>query len=60
MWNLSKTPKQALDEAAERGNQLLRKFEAANKAGVRASSHAPAAAKKAAKPAATVPAPKKQ
>ncbi len=64
VWNLSKTPKQALDEAAERGNQLLRKFEAANKAGVRTSGQAPAAAKKAAKPAAkpaaTVPAPKKQ
>ncbi|NBS56244.1 MAG: sn-glycerol-3-phosphate ABC transporter substrate-binding protein UgpB [Betaproteobacteria bacterium] len=60
VWNLSKTPKQALDEAAERGNQLLRKFEAANKAGVRASSHAPAAAKKAAKPAAVDSAPKKK
>lgn len=64
VWNLSKTPKQALDEAAERGNQLLRKFEAANKAGVRTPGQAPAAAKKAAKPAAkpaaTVPAPKKQ
>ena len=60
VWNLSKTPKQALDEAAERGNQLLRKFEAANKAGVRASSHAPAAAKKAAKPAAVDSALKKK
>ena len=60
VWNLSKTPKQALDEAAERGNQLLRKFEAANKAGARASGSAPAAAKKAVKPAATVLAPKKQ
>jgi len=29
-WALKKTPKQALDSAAERGNILLRKFEAAN------------------------------
>ena len=36
VWNLTKTPKQALDAAAERGNVLLRQFEAANKAGVRA------------------------
>ena len=43
VWNLAKTPKQALDAAAERGNQLLRKFEAANKAGVRAGP-APGAA----------------
>ncbi len=60
VWSLAKTPKQGLDEAAERGNQLLRKFEAANKAGVRASHPAPAPAKKAAKPAAAGAAPKKQ
>ncbi|HUN51915.1 MAG TPA: extracellular solute-binding protein, partial [Candidatus Sulfotelmatobacter sp.] len=31
VWNGSKTPKQALDEAVARGNKLLREFEAANK-----------------------------
>jgi sn-glycerol 3-phosphate transport system substrate-binding protein len=59
VWDLSKTPKQALDDAAERGNQLLRKFEAANKAGVRTSAPA-VAAKKAAKPAAADSAPNKK
>ena len=37
-WALKITPKQALDAAAERGNLLLRQFEAANKGG--AKSHA--------------------
>lgn len=55
VWALTKTPKQALDSAVERGNVVLRKFEAANRAGAR---HAPAPARKpAAKPAA---APKKK
>lgn len=31
IWNGSKTAGQAMDEAAERGNKLLRKFERANK-----------------------------
>jgi len=31
LWNGSKTSSQALDEAAQRGNKLLRKFEKANK-----------------------------
>jgi sn-glycerol 3-phosphate transport system substrate-binding protein len=33
VWNNKKSPKQALDDAAERGNAELRKFERANKAG---------------------------
>ena len=31
VWSGKKTPRQALDEAVKRGNELLRKFEAANK-----------------------------
>jgi sn-glycerol 3-phosphate transport system substrate-binding protein len=34
VWEGKKPPKLALDLAAERGNQLLRKFEAANRSGV--------------------------
>ena len=48
VWAMTKTPKQALDAAVERGNVVLRKFEAANRAGARAA--APAAASKAARP----------
>jgi len=33
VWNGSKSPKQALDDAARRGDEQLRKFEAANKGG---------------------------
>lgn len=33
VWNGKKAPKQALDDAARRGDEQLRKFEAANKAG---------------------------
>jgi sn-glycerol 3-phosphate transport system substrate-binding protein len=33
VWDGSKPPKLALDQAAERGNALLRRFEAANRAG---------------------------
>ncbi len=33
VWNQKKSPKQALDDAVERGNVELRKFERANKAG---------------------------
>jgi len=33
VWAGSKTPKQALDEAAKRGDEQLRKFEVANKGG---------------------------
>jgi sn-glycerol 3-phosphate transport system substrate-binding protein len=33
VWNQKKAPKQALDDAVERGNAELRKFERANKAG---------------------------
>ena len=33
VWSQKKSPKQALDDAAERGNAELRKFERANKAG---------------------------
>jgi len=33
VWAGSKTPKQALDEAAKRGDEQLRKFEVANKSG---------------------------
>jgi sn-glycerol 3-phosphate transport system substrate-binding protein len=33
VWDGTKPPKLALDNAAERGNELLRKFEAAHKAG---------------------------
>ena len=54
VWALEATPKQALDAAAERGNVLLRRFEAANKVGARAAAPAPAA-KKATKPAETTP-----
>jgi sn-glycerol 3-phosphate transport system substrate-binding protein len=31
IWNGSKTTEQGLDDAAERGDKLLRKFERANK-----------------------------
>lgn len=37
-WALKKTPKQALDDAATRGNVLLRRFEAANKVGAKAGA----------------------
>jgi len=33
VWSNKKSPKQALDDAARRGDEQLRKFEAANKAG---------------------------
>lgn len=33
VWSNKKAPKQALDDAVKRGNEQLRKFEAANKAG---------------------------
>jgi hypothetical protein len=33
VWAQKKAPKQALDDAVERGNAELRKFERANKAG---------------------------
>ncbi len=42
VWALTKTPKQALDDAVGRGNLLLRRFEAANKAGAKSSAAAPA------------------
>ena len=58
VWALTKAPKQALDEAAERGNLLLRKFEAASRAGARGGDAA--AARKSAKPAHTESAPKKK
>ena len=35
VWSQKKSPKQALDDAVERGNAELRKFERANKAGSR-------------------------
>lgn len=41
-WALTKTPKQALDAAVERGNAVLRKFEAANRAGGRPAAAVPA------------------
>jgi sn-glycerol 3-phosphate transport system substrate-binding protein len=31
IWNGSKTASEAMDDAARRGNKLLRKFEKANK-----------------------------
>jgi sn-glycerol 3-phosphate transport system substrate-binding protein len=46
-WALTKTPKQALDAAVERGNAVLRKFEVAHRGAARPA----APAKKAAKPA---------
>jgi sn-glycerol 3-phosphate transport system substrate-binding protein len=57
VWALKATPKQALDTAAERGNVLLRQFEAANRVAARAAPAA--AARKAAKPAPANSAPKK-
>ena len=63
VWALQTTPKQALDAAAERGNVLLRQFEAANRAGAKAAAHAPVAKPapgKAAKPAPTKSAPAKK
>lgn len=38
VWAMSKTPKEALDAAAQRGNALLRRFEAANEPGRAAGS----------------------
>ena len=60
VWAFKKTPKQVLDDAVERGNVILRQFEAVNRIAAR---HAPAAAKKApakaaARPAAKAPAKK--
>ncbi len=42
VWALTKTPKQGLDAAVERGNVVLRKFEAANRGGARHAAAAPA------------------
>lgn len=56
-WALTKTPKQALDAAVERGNVVLARFQAAHRGAARGA--APAPAKKAAKPAADS-APKKK
>jgi len=50
VWAFTKTPKQALDAAVERGNVVLRQFEASARVGGKAP--APAAPKKAARPAA--------
>lgn len=41
-WALTKTPKQALDDAATRGNIVLRRFEAASKVGVKGPAAPPA------------------
>lgn len=41
-WALKTTPKQALDDAAGRGNVLLRQFEAANKVGAQGRAAPPA------------------
>ena len=57
VWAFTKTPKQALDAAAERGNVVLRQFEASARVGGKAPP--PAAPKKAARPAADS-APKKK
>jgi sn-glycerol 3-phosphate transport system substrate-binding protein len=61
VWAMTKTPKDALDAAVERGNVVLRKFEAANRAGARPAAGAPARkpAAKSARPAADS-APKKK
>ena len=40
VWALTKTPKSALDAAVERGNAVLRKFEAAHRGGAKASAPA--------------------
>lgn len=58
VWALTKTPKAALDAATERGNVLLRKFEAASKTGTKRPP--PAAVKKAAKGPKSDAAPKKK
>ena len=57
VWAFTKTPKQALDAAVERGNVVLRQFEASARVGGKAPP--PAAPKKAARPAADS-APKKK
>ena len=46
VWDGKKPPKLALDNAAERGNELLRKFEAAHKAGAEPGVPARTARKK--------------
>jgi len=45
-WAFTKTPKQALDAAVERGNVVLRQFEAANRVAARHSAPAKKAAAK--------------
>ncbi|MBS0338473.1 MAG: sn-glycerol-3-phosphate ABC transporter substrate-binding protein UgpB [Proteobacteria bacterium] len=60
VWDQTKTPKQALDTAAERGNVLLRQFEAANRAGPRSAVLPAHHLKKPARPAPSDSAPKKK
>jgi len=57
VWAFTKTPKQALDAAVERGNVVLRQFEAASRVGMKAAHPAPA---KGAAKARTETAPKKK
>ena len=58
VWAFTKTPKQALDAAVERGNVVLRQFEATNR--IAARHAAPAPAKKAAPKPAAKPVDKKK
>ncbi len=53
VWKFSKTPKEALDAAVERGNVVLRQFEASSRAG--GATHAAPARKAAGKAAESTP-----